>query len=84
MLPLQYAGTDTVLFIKKTLIWWQLGDMSQDIMQSSKTISKLVCRSSKLTSDSYLYKNDGDNCPYCDMCQEFCSGRCRTPGYPLF
>ena len=34
-------------------------------------MSKLVCRSSKLKSDSYLYRNDGDNHPYCDMCQDF-------------
>ena len=45
--------------------------MSTDIMQSSETMSKLVCRSSKLKIDSYLYRNDGDNCPYCDMCQDF-------------
>ena len=34
-------------------------------------MSKLVCRSSKLKSDSYLYENDGDNRPYCNMCQDF-------------
>ena len=45
--------------------------MSSDIMQSSATMSKLVCRSSKLKSDSYLYRNDGDNRPYCNMCQDF-------------
>ena len=43
--------------------------MSPDIMQSSETMSKLVCRSSKLKSD--LYRNDGDNRTYCDMCQDF-------------
>ena len=53
------------------MIWWQLGDMSPDIRQRSGTMLKLVCRSSKLKSDSYLYRNDGDNCPYCDTCQEF-------------
>ena len=60
MLPLEEAGTDKVLSIKP-LICWQLGDMSPDIMQSSETMSKLVCRSSELKSDSYLYRNDGDN-----------------------
>ena len=45
--------------------------MSPDIMQSSETMSKLVCRSSKLKSDSYLYRNDRDNRPYCNMCQDF-------------
>ena len=47
--------------------------MSPDIMRCSETMSKLdlVCRSSKLKSDSYLYRNDGDYRPYCDMCQNF-------------
>ena len=45
--------------------------MSTGIMQSSETMSKLVCRSNRLKSDSYLYRNDGDNCPYYDMCQDF-------------
>ena len=45
--------------------------MSPDSMQSSEAISKLVCRSIKLKSDSYLYRNDGDSRPYCDMCQDF-------------
>ena len=45
--------------------------MSLDIMQSSEIMSKFVCRSSKLKSDSYLYRNDGDNRPYCKMCQDF-------------
>ena len=70
MLPLDYAGTDKVLFIKP-LIWWQLGNLSPDIMQSCETMSKLVCRSSKLKSDSYLYRNNDDNHPHCDMCQDF-------------
>ena len=45
--------------------------MSPDIMQGSETMSKLVFRSSKLKGYSYLYRNDGDNHPYCDMCQDF-------------
>ena len=45
--------------------------MYPDIMQSSETMLKLVCRSSKLKSDSYIYRNDGDNRPYCNMCQDF-------------
>ena len=45
--------------------------MSPDIMLSPETMSRLVCTSSKLKSDSYLYRNDGDNRPYCHMCQDF-------------
>ena len=45
--------------------------MSPNIMQSCETMSQLVSRSSKLKSGSYLYGNDGDNRPHCDMCQDF-------------
>ena len=33
-------------------------------------MSKLVCRSTKLKSDSYLYRNDVDNRPYYNLCQD--------------
>ena len=44
--------------------------MSPDIMQGSEPMSKIVCRSSKLKSDSYIYRSDGDNRPFCDMCKD--------------
>ena len=52
----------------KPLVWWQLGDMSPELMQCCETMSKLVCRSSKLRSDCYQFKNDVSNRPYCNMC----------------
>ena len=53
----------------QTLIWWQIGDMSHDIMEYIETMVKLVTRASKLKSDSYQYKNDPINRPLCDLCQ---------------
>ena len=35
-------------------------------MSSCETMCKLVCKPSKLKSDSYLFKNENS---YCDMCQ---------------
>ena len=35
------------------MIWWQIGDISHDLMNYVETMVKLVTRSSKLKSDSY-------------------------------
>ena len=55
----------------RPLIWWQLSDISHDMMASCETMSKLVCRASKLKSDSYQYKNNAINRPYCDLCDAY-------------
>ena len=52
----------------KPLIWWQIGDMSHDLMKNVETMVKLVTRASKLKSDCYQFKNDTINRPYCDLC----------------
>ena len=54
-----------------TLVWWQIGDMSKEMMVSCETMSKLVCRASELKCDSYRYKNNPVNPPYCDLCENF-------------
>ena len=53
------------------MIWWQIGDISHDLMKYVETMVKLVTRSSKLKSDCYQYKNDPLNRPYCDLCQTY-------------
>ena len=53
----------------KPLVWWQLGDHFPEMMLSCETMSKLICRASRLKS--YMYKNDNVNRPYCDMCNDF-------------
>ena len=55
----------------KPLVWWQLGDHMPELMTPCETMSKLVCRASRLKCDSYLYKNDPVNRPYCEMCNNF-------------
>ena len=55
----------------ETLIWWQLGDRSHDIIRYCETMVQLVCRASRLKSDDYQYKNDPIRRPYCDLCQNF-------------
>ena len=54
----------------KTLIWWQLSDVAPDMMLHCETMSKLVCKASKLKCDDYRYRNDVVNRPYCDLCQD--------------
>ena len=54
----------------KPLIWWQLSDMSPEMMIFCETMSKLVCKASKLKSDDYHYKNDAVNRPYCELCPD--------------
>ena len=34
------------------LIWWQLGDLAPEMMQQCKMMVKLLCKASKLKSDS--------------------------------
>ena len=55
----------------KLLIWWQLGDVCPEIMSACETMSKLVCKSSKLKSDHYDFKNGRVNQQYCDLCNDF-------------
>ena len=55
----------------KPLIWWQLGDVCPEIMFACETMSKLVCKSSKLKSDHYDFKNGRVNQQYCDLCNDF-------------
>ena len=51
----------------QTLIWWKLGDKNHGIMSCCETMSKLVCKSSRLKSDYYLYRSQN---MYCDLCQD--------------
>ena len=55
----------------KTLICWQICDISPELILACETMAKLICRASKLKSDSYLFRNDPSNRPYCDMCHDF-------------
>ena len=55
----------------KPMIWWQLSDVSPDLIVCCETMSKLVCRASSLKCDNYQYKNDVVNRPYCEMCPDF-------------
>ena len=50
----------------RTLIWWQLGGLSHDMMTYCETMCKLVCRASELKVDCHQYKNNPLNRPYCD------------------
>ena len=54
-----------------TLTWWQIGGMSKDMMVSCETMSTLICRASELKCDSYRFKNNPTNPPYCDLCTNF-------------
>ena len=62
---------NTIMDTVKPLVWWQLGDHFPAMMQSCETMAKLKCRASRLKSDSYMYKNNSINGPYCDMCNNF-------------
>ena len=65
------AHLKSIMDTVKPLVWWQLGDHSPELMQQCETMSKLICRASRLKSDCYMYKNDCINRPYCDMCNNF-------------
>ena len=39
--------------VVKPLVWWQLSDISPDMMLCCETMSKLVCKASKLKRDNY-------------------------------
>ena len=54
----------------KTLIWWQVGGLSHDMMMYCETMCKLICRASELKIDCHQYKNNPVNRPYCDKCDE--------------
>ena len=54
----------------KPLIWWQLSDISPDIILHCETMSKLVCKASKLKSDDFRYRNEAVNRPYCELCPD--------------
>ena len=54
----------------KPLVWWQLSDVAPDLMLQCETMSKLVCKASKLKSDDYRYRNDVVNRPYCELCHD--------------
>ena len=55
----------------KPLIWWQLSDISPDMMLYCETMSKLVCKANKLKSDDYRYGNEAANHPYYEICPDF-------------
>ena len=40
------------------------------MMLYCETMSKLVCKASKLKSDDYRYRNDSVNRPYCELCPD--------------
>ena len=65
------AHLKSVMDTVKPIVWWQLGDHCPELMQQCETMSKLICGASRLKSDSYMYKNDCINRPYCDMCNNF-------------
>ena len=56
------AHLKTIMDTVKPLVWWQLGDRFPEMMHPCETMSK---------SDSYMYKNDSVNRPYCNMCNNF-------------
>ena len=50
------------------LVWWQMANAMPEKMRHFETMVKLVCMSSDLKSDSYVFRNDARQDIKCDLC----------------
>ena len=55
----------------RLLIWWQLADLTPEIMKQCEVMAKVVCKASNLKSDCYQFRNDTIRKTYCEMCNDF-------------
>ena len=58
------AGTDY-------LIWWKISDENPDLVLFCEVMAKIVCRSSRLKTDDYKYKDGLLSLRACEMCDGF-------------
>ena len=53
------------------LIWWEIADENPALMQYCEVMAKIICRTSRLKSDDYNYKDQLLSGRSCDMCEQF-------------
>ena len=53
------------------LIWWEIADENPELMQFCEVMAKIVCRTSRLKSDDYDFKDQLLSGRSCDLCEQF-------------
>ena len=53
------------------LIWWEIGDKFPELMQYCEVLAKIVCRTSRLKSDDYNFKDQLISIRSCELCDQF-------------
>ena len=53
------------------LIWWEIADENPELMQYCEVMAKIVCRTSRLKSDDYNFKDQLLSGRSCDLCEQF-------------
>ena len=53
------------------LIWWEIGDCCPELMLYCEVLAKIVCRTSRLKSDDYTFKDQLISIRSCELCNQF-------------